>query len=157
MREETKYLVKICGDTAILAVVGKAGYLNCRSAGEFFSAAVEKGCTKLLVQLKDCTGMDSTFLGMIAGVALKLKKVGGELVILNPGERNLELVENLGITKLIKISNEAKEGTPEDSLPTSSAPVSAILDAHENLVEADSSNLVKFEDVISFLKKEKDA
>lgn len=157
MGEETKYLVRICGKTAMLAVSGKAGYLNCRSAGEFFASAVEKGCTKVLVQLEKCTGMDSTFLGMIAGVALKLKKSGGELLLLNLNERNRELVENLGIARLVKISEGTIDANLGDALPSASAPTSAILDAHQNLVDADSANLAKFEDVISFLKKENKA
>ncbi len=157
MHEETKYLVKVCADSATLAVIGKAGYLNCRSVGEFFASVVDKGCKKIFVQLKDCTGMDSTFLGMIAGVALKLKKSDGELTLLNPNERNLELVENLGISKLVKISSDAASETPSDALPSTSAPTSAILDAHKNLIAADSSNLAKFEDVITFLKKENEA
>ena len=39
-------------------------------------------------------------------------------------------------------------------LDSSSATKSEILDAHQNLVDADAANLAKFEDVISFLKKE---
>ena len=151
MGEETKYLVRICGKTAMLAVAGKAGYLNCRSAGEFFASAVEKGCTKVLVQLEKCTGMDSTFLGMIAGVALKLKKSDGELLLLNLNERNL------GIARLVKISDGSIDANLGDTLPSASAPTSAILDAHQNLVDADAANLAKFEDVISFLKKENKA
>ena len=39
-------------------------------------------------------------------------------------------------------------------LPANNATHANILNAHENLVEADSSNKTKFEDVIAFLKRE---
>ena len=81
MREETKYLVGITGDTATMAVIGKANYLNCRNVGEFFSTAIERGCRKILVDCSQCNGMDSTFLGMVAGAALKIHKTGGEMVL----------------------------------------------------------------------------
>ena len=154
MPEGTKYLVRVCADTAFLAVVGKAGYLNCRNAERFFVSSIDGGCSRIVVQLRDCTGMDSTFLGIIAGAALRLKKRGGELVLLNPNERNAELVENLGISKLVKIDGGAAAENPCQELESSSATKSEILGAHQNLVDADASNLAKFEDVISFLKKE---
>ena len=77
MLEETKYLVGISSGTATMAVVGKANYLNCRNVGEFFSAAIARGCSKIVVDCSQCAGMDSTFLGMVAGAALKIHKTGG--------------------------------------------------------------------------------
>ena len=85
---------------------------------------------------------------------MRLKKRGGDLVLLNPNERNAELVENLGISKLVKIEGGAAAENPCEMLDSSSATKSEILDAHQNLVDADAANLAKFEDVISFLKKE---
>lgn len=103
MREETKYLVGITGDTATMAVIGKANYLNCRNVGEFFSTAIERGCRKIVVDCSQCNGMDSTFLGMVAGAALKIHKTGGEMVLLNLNDRNMELIDNLGIYKLVSV------------------------------------------------------
>ena len=101
-------------------------------------------------------GMDSTFLGMVAGAALKIHKTGGEMVLLNLNDRNMELIDNLGIYKLVNVE-EDKSAMPKPSaefLPANNATHANILNAHENLVEADSSNKTKFEDVITFLKKE---
>jgi len=138
-----------------MAVVGRASYLNCRSAGDFFAAVTEDGCRRIVVDCAQCAGMDSTFLGMLAGAALRLRKVGGKLVILNPNERNFELIDNLGLGKIIEIENcESVGETGATSLPAANASTSGILDAHENLVAADESNRAKFEDVITFLKKE---
>ena len=77
MPEETRYLVNISATTAILAVVGKANYLNCHAVSDFFAKAIERGCTKIIVECSRCNGMDSTFLGMIAGAALTLRKSEG--------------------------------------------------------------------------------
>ena len=52
--------------------------------------------------------MDSTFLGILVGLSLKLKKEkqGGTLTLLNLVGRNLETVENLGIHKIAIVSSE---------------------------------------------------
>ena len=154
MSEETKYLVHVDADTAILAVVGKAGYMNCRNVGEFFSTAIESGCKNLLIQCRDCTGMDSTFLGIITSASLKLRKIGGTLTLLNLSERNQELVENLGLSKLVKTASFDTSTSTDTTLEATVAKSSEILSAHESLIEADSTNLAKFQDVIAFLKKD---
>jgi anti-anti-sigma factor len=154
MGEETKYLVHVDADTAILAVVGKAGYMNCRNVAEFFSATIDGGCKNLLIQCRQCTGMDSTFLGMITSAVLKLRKIGGTLTLLNLSERNQELIENLGLAKLVKTASFDTTTSHETTLETTVAKSSEILSAHESLIEADSANLSKFQDVIAFLKKD---
>lgn len=89
-----------------MAVIGKANYLNCRNVGEFFSTAITRGCSKIVVDCSQCAGMDSTFLGMVAGAALKIHKTGGEMVLVNLNDRNRELIDNLGIFKLVKIAED---------------------------------------------------
>ena len=159
MPEETKYLVNISAATAVLAVVGKANYMNCHSVGEFFAKAIERGCTKIIVECSRCNGMDSTFLGMIAGAALTLRKTEGKLSLTNLNERNLELVENLGLDKIASVesANDTQNAQSTSTLEKQNASHADILKAHENLIEADSANRIKFEDVIAFLKKENKA
>lgn len=154
MPENIKYLVKIDGETAFLVVDGKASYLNCKNVGEFFSSVAEKNCKSLVIDLKNCTGMDSTFLGMIAGVALRLRKTNAVVSLLNLNERNRQLVENLGLYKLVKISQDLQSTTNASNLKATNVSKEDMLSAHENLVSADKENLKKFEDVITFLKKE---
>ena len=103
MPNDIEYLVKIDGDTAQMAVSGKASYMNCRNAGEFFSKVAQMRCKHLVIDLAECLSMDSTFLGMIAGAALRLRKDGADVVLMNLNPRNRQLVENLGIYKNVKI------------------------------------------------------
>ena len=156
MLEETKYLVGISSGTATMAVIGKANYLNCRNVGEFFSTAITRGCSKIVVDCSQCAGMDSTFLGLVAGAALKIHKTGGVMVLVNLNDRNRELIDNLGIFKLVKIAEDpsAMPKPTSEFLPANNATHANILNAHENLVEADAANKTKFEDVIAFLKRE---
>ncbi len=154
MPNNAKFLVKIEGDSAFLTVVGKASYLNCRCVGDFFTSVANKNCKTLSIDTEQCTGMDSTFLGMIAGVALKLRKYSATVTLQNLNERNTQLVENLGLFKLVQVGQNQSSLEKTSELEKSNAGSSAMVDAHENLVKADESNRAKFEDVISFLRKE---
>ena len=76
------------------------------------------------------------------------------------GERNLELIKNLGLHRLLIVD----DGATASDVPargTALAPQAKmnelenarlVLAAHENLVAADEANRTKFQDVLAFLK-----
>ena len=83
--------------------------------------------------------------------------------ILNASPRNLELLKNLGLDRLINI--DAKEvplnGIAEKPLeemtcpsPTRQEAAPTILEAHEALMEFDPRNVPKFKDVVEFLRED---
>jgi anti-sigma B factor antagonist len=81
------------------------------------------------------------------------------LIICKLGERNHELVCNLGLQNLLTIGEDlpdSSDATAEFSA-LKNMEVSAaknVLNAHENLVKADTENAAKFQDVIAFLKNQ---
>jgi hypothetical protein len=102
--------------------------------------------------------MDSTFLGILAGTAIELRKLtpAGELVVGNLSERNYELIGNLGLHNLLTVS-KGKTEPAENFAALQNQEVSDaknILKAHENLTEANKENVSKFQDVISFLRNQ---
>ena len=104
--------------------------------------------------------MDSTFLGILAGVALEVRKAQpqGTISLCRLSERNMELVQNLGLHRLMEVSAD-EEGVAkcsEQLKENDSVGEKMILEAHENLIEADEENAEKFQDVVSFLKKQID-
>ncbi len=108
--------------------------------------------------------MDSTFMGTMAGIALRLRELGsGGLTVLNANPRNRSLLENLGLDHLF--ATELAEGmrpTPKqaakETLPPAitdtAAQQATILSAHEALVEADPENEERFKDVLELLKQD---
>ncbi len=157
MTEQTRYFVKVKPDEAVLAVVGRASYLNCQCVSDFFSSALSsEKVLRLKIDLQACTGMDSTFLGMLAGAALKMRKrPGGETVLMNVSGRNMELVKNLGLDIIVKIQNSSeKMDESAQSVENAAASTGQILSAHKDLIEANPKNLEKFEDVIKYLSRE---
>ena len=110
--------------------------------------------------------MDSTFLGVLAGMAIRLIEQKGlepeiDLELLNPNQRVADLLENLGVVHLFKISQDAKR-CPECFAPAgtggeapSKLEISKMcLEAHETLMEVNPDNVPKFKDVAQFLAED---
>lgn len=162
---EPVYLVNASADPIIIRVHGRASYMNCAPFGEFLQRMSHEQAHSIIIDFQLCEGMDSTFLGMIAGAAMELRKKGGaSMTLCNLSERNLELVMNLGLHRILNVDEgeqdiDLSRGdvhglSSENNKEVANAKM--ILKAHENLVEADESNQKKFQDVISFLKNQVD-
>ncbi len=117
-----------------------------------------------MIDLDACTYLDSTFLGILLGLGLKLRAAGnGLLHILNASPRNVELLKNLGLDRLINIDAKRTDLNvgPEQKLEALECPVQTkaeagptILEAHETLMEFDPRNVPKFKDVVEFLRED---
>lgn len=158
--QQPTFLVNAYADPVVVKVMGKANYLNCNAFREFIETIIEGGCRRIFIDFTKCKGMDSTFLGILAGTAIELRKLNpaGELVIGNLSDRNYELICNLGLQNLLTVIEEA-ESIDESLNALENKEVSEakkILEAHQNLTKADKENEAKFQDVIAFLQNQVD-
>ncbi|MBA4138457.1 MAG: anti-sigma factor antagonist [Opitutus sp.] len=169
MSEPTKptFLVNAYADPVLVRIEGRASFVNSASLKDFVAEMVRQGKTRFVLDFQHCTSMDSTFLGVLAGAAMQLKKLTppGGLTLVRVGERNLELIRNLGLHRLATVeSGEFKmsfDGAPATALTAEKKSeiesAKLVLEAHENLVSADSANAAKFQDVLAFLRNRVDA
>lgn len=157
------FLVDAACDPVMIRIEGRASFMNSVSLRDFFAEMKHQNRTRFVIDFKNCSSMDSTFLGVLAGAALELRKVGaaGSLVLCRVGERNLELVRNLGLHRLLTVDTDgagcsappspgAQALTPAGKM-TELENARLVLAAHENLVAADEANREKFQDVLAFL------
>ena len=111
----------------------------------------------LQIDLENCEAMDSTFMGVLSMLALKMRKNGSQVMLLGASETLVKLLRDLGVAKLFKFvanSNAAdKDGVAvavnsirSDMLTTAQT----VAEAHRTLVEADQANAEKFKQVIEF-------
>ncbi len=178
--EMSKILVARSPNLGFVKVVGRGSFQNSGCLKAFYQQLLKEGVTRFLVDLQACTYLDSTFLGILLGLGLKLKEAGkGLLQIRNASPRNLELLKNLGLDRLISIEGEGGSagaatngnsspkvpnnlnGVKEESLeeiacpvPTRAEAAPTILEAHENLMGFDPRNVPKFKDVVEFLRED---
>jgi anti-anti-sigma regulatory factor len=100
----SKILVARSADLGFIKVVGRGSFQNSGCLKAFYQQLLKEGVSRFVVDLDACTYLDSTFLGILLGLGLKLKEAGnGLLHILNANPRNLELLRNLGLDRLIHI------------------------------------------------------
>lgn len=156
--QQPTFLVSAYSDPIAVRINGKANYLNCNSFRDFIEQMLSQGRHFFMVDFENCQGMDSTFLGILAGTALELRKQDppGELNLCRLSERNHELITNLGLHNLLTIAEADDDSSGEfESLKNEEvSDAKNVLKAHENLAEADKENATKFQDVIAFLKNQ---
>jgi len=157
--------VGVRGATVWVRVEGKGSFLNSGNLKEFAHEMLDRGYREFVVDLADCVMMDSTFMGTMASVALRLKEIGqGHLHIVHCKNRSQELLSGLGLDQIFDIHDngarapeyEALEQVPGGRSPEAQKKEQAetMLDAHEALCEAAPENLFRFKDVLDFLRQD---
>lgn len=149
-----------------MKVEGRGTFQNSAGLKEFVKQMIHRGYRDFMVDLRDCEQMDSTFMGTLAGVALRLREIGqGSLRAINVNERNVGLLSSLGLDQLFSVEGASEGGgeaipdaaTLSEALPRKVGPEAqknTVLEAHEALVEADAANAVKFRDVLEYMRQE---
>jgi anti-anti-sigma regulatory factor len=160
------FLVNAYSDPVLVRIDGRAAFTNSGSLKDFFAEMVRQGKSRFVLDFQACTSMDSTFLGVLAGAALQMKKLTppGSLTLVRVGERNLELIRNLGLHRLATVdagaTNLSFDGSQSQALTEQKKDeiesAKLVLEAHENLINVDSGNAAKFQDVLSFLRSRVD-
>ena len=126
---------------------------------------VNRGYREFIVDLQNCVMMDSTFMGTLAGVALRLKELGnGHLHVVHCGTRSRELLSGLGLDQIFdihvggvtapKCSDLDGDGAPTATPEQKREQAQTMLDAHEALCEAAPENFTRFKDVLDYLKQD---
>jgi anti-sigma B factor antagonist len=156
--------VGVNGKAVWVRVEGKGNFLNSGNFKDFAREMVNRGYREFVVDLEHCAMMDSTFMGTMAGVALRLKELGhGHLHVVHCGERSRELLTGLGLDQIFDIhANGSAAPACQDLLPPAEAEPSVqkqqqaqqMLDAHEALCEAAPENISRFKDVLDYLKQD---
>jgi anti-anti-sigma factor len=149
-------------DPVLVRVDGRATFQNSGCLREFIARMLAQGKPRLVLDFGGCEGVDSTFLGVLAGAAIEIRRTApeGSLVIVRAGTRNLELMRNLGLHRLLTLDSSAgvvglgKFDTALQVRRQSEAESARlVLEAHENLVAADEANRSKFQDVLAILRE----
>ena len=115
---------------------------------------------KIDIDLAACTGMDSTFMGILAMLGLRAKKIDAVMTIFNAGELNKSLLFGLGLKKLFRFAEgEVALGAQTNSSGGDTdkiANAQTVLEAHKTLMDVDEENVKKFEKVVDFVQKDLD-
>jgi anti-sigma B factor antagonist len=141
-------------------VEGKGSFLNATGLKEFAKEMTNRGFRQFIVDLDKCPLMDSTFMGTLTGMALRLRELGtGDVTIVRLNQRNRDLLTNLGLDQLMTLdaSVTAQQPTQQPlaaAEPDKQARAETMLEAHQDLVDANPANQAKFKDVLEYLRQD---
>jgi len=169
---EGEILVSCFNNVNWIRVEGKGSFKNSAQVKEFAQRSLEKGHRNFVVDLENCPAVDSTFMGTLASMALKLRyEPDGSVDVINANEHTHKSLTNLGLDCLLDLDSDGSSWKTERELVAKNLgkPLAAeddlslrektgnILTAHEALVEANSENYSRFKDVLEYLKDDLNA
>ena len=157
------------GATVYLRVLGRATFTVGPVLKQFGTAAIEEGCTRMVLDASACEGMDSTFMGVLAGMATRLaRQTGGTMVMLNVPDKLFEVLKTLGLDQLMECRRLGAAPEPLVEPPLTARALSPIavaaadlqttqhvmLEAHANLAAVSAANQLRFKDVLTYLRED---
>ena len=160
------YLVDAYSDPVVIRIDGRACFQNSGCLSDFIGEMLRQGKKRFVLDFQTCTSMDSTFLGVLAGLGLKMNPDNTELAsrhveLLNANPRITELLENVGVLHLFKsahgplASAEKLEACAHEHVGASREELTrACLAAHETLMAINPDNVARFKDVTKFLAED---
>jgi anti-sigma B factor antagonist len=161
-----KMSVLIGEQFACIKIAGRANFSSSIDFKTVMSELLRRSYRYFVLELSECLLMDSTFLGVLAGFGLKLNPgqkpaPDGAIELLNPNPRVVELLENLGVLHLFRLTHgalplphTAQPLQPQPGCPTKEEVTRACLEAHRTLMEVNPNNVAKFKDLAQFLAED---
>lgn len=166
MSQTASLLVAVVDPFVCVKIAGRANFTCSVDFKKLIAELSQRGYKQFLLDLSECILMDSTFLGVLAGIGLKFGQKNGAVgdgcvELLNPNPRISELLESLGVVHLFRIvhrSSPVAEGfqaVPADGGPVDRMEVTrTCLEAHNILMNVNPENVRRFKDVARFLSED---
>ncbi len=147
-----------------IRVIGRGSFKVAAPLKQFVSEIVsQQPVSTVAIDFKECIGMDSTFMGVLAGLSGRLKKNGQMMELINLSDKNANLLKTLGIDQILSYyatghghASVAEKTTPVSTDASKKELAETALQAHEELVRANEENRPRFKRVIEFLKEDLD-
>lgn len=154
--------------TAVIRVEGRGSFKISPPMKQFIQKVIEtKSAYRILIDMSGCSSMDSTFMGVLAGLSYHMKKKAGfTLKLINLSEKNQKLLTTLGVDRVVDFSlsttgeenalmaHQGESQTLDTDHSDALDAAKTTLEAHETLVEINPDNLVKFKSVLELLQKD---
>ena len=167
MTQENSIGIGIFDGFSWVRCAGKGSFLTSPALKACVDARIDAGERLVVVDLSACSGMDSTFMGILSALSNRLKKAGGKLQVADPGEKNLHSLVDLGLNYLFEIDppgalwrghefalrSHLQPFTDVKSLSQLQR-AEHVLEAHRILSDANEENARKFSGVVGLLESQ---
>src|SRR3989442_12824966 len=100
-------MVSVTDPVVFVKVIGRACFKLSVEFKTLIQELSRRAYQQYVIDLSQCLVMDSTFLGVLAGIGLKLAGKPGEnqpprMALCQPNQRVCDLLDNLGVTHLFQ-------------------------------------------------------
>lgn len=145
---------------ATMVYVRAEGLANMKTApllNAFLARARDEGVRSTYIDLSGCTGMDSTFMGLLVGQADSFREAGGRLAVVKPNELCLRLLRMLGVDEVVTVVAEVEVPSAEyvdiqgDGPVDQATRTDLVREAHLHLSSLNEENKAKFGAFLSAL------
>ncbi len=156
------------------ATTSELAYFKVSGRATFSCATDFRNCAKQLVKgafrrfeidLRACTGMDSTFMGVLAMMGLeRLKRTSDRIKIVSAGKNNTKLLTELGLKRLFDFEDMEQPQLDWITVFPSEGPDKPtvitledgrlMLEAHQTLMDVHEDNVTKFQGVVDTMKND---
>ena len=155
-----KVLITIRRGTVWLRIEGRGTFQNSAAVRSFTEQMIEAGHRSFAFDLHECEMMDSTFLGTLTGLALRLREdPRGRLGFARANAKVETLFGRYGLERVLAFQGfEAAPPAPEEMeelelLTTKEYKRGTLVEAHEALAASSPENAERFHDALEFLKR----
>lgn len=141
------------GSQVIIRVIGTGNFRNSRYLKEAAYELLRERYKDIIIDLAECTSMDSTFLGVLIGLTLKMKKdIGRPISLVNINKTVYDVLKTLGTLNSFDVVDQpASFDTTFESIEAAADEhdeaihkIRHVLEAHENLMEINDENKERF-------------
>ena len=154
-------------EAVVIRVEGRGSFKVSPALKQFIHQVIDRRSAEgIYLDMSQCIGMDSTFMGVLAGLACytqKKSRIG--FCLINLSEKNQKLLTTLGVDKVVKYSMAGSGNTEavfscnmesaeklDLDLSDKLRAAKTALEAHETLVDINPENYDKFKSVLEYLK-----
>ena len=155
---DSSYFVARLGRAVFVRSTGLANMKNAPMLDSFLREAISQGAIRVCVDLSACSGMDSTFMGLLVGYSQELVHVQGQLLVVNPTAQNLRLLDMLGVSDVLPVIAQVEPAELEFVVIPANPSVSPaqrmdiVRRAHQNLIALNAANEAKFSAFLNALE-----
>ena len=157
-------MVAIFDQVVWIKISGRANFTSSLDLKNLVKELWQRGYRRFVLELCDCIIMDSTFLGVLAGIGLQFTEAqqrgtGCSVELANPNARISDILEDLGVAHLFKVI-AATDPAEKEFEPLSREKATRVevartcLEAHRILMNVNPENVSKFKDVAQFLAED---
>jgi hypothetical protein len=150
------------GRVVYIRIEGMGNMNNSATFKSFGDIMIEEGYRRFILDLNACSGLDSTFMGCMLGLAVALKERTGKygVLVINPDEHCWNQIAGIGLHKILRVRRKTIVQPELELHPVKElrcSPIERIklmLKAHEALIKIDKKNEEKFGPFLKALSRE---